>query len=139
MRATAKTCTGAPDLFASSAARSTAAFGIGRPSVASSTPPRCAVAAARLIVRRRGMRGGRGAGGPAPRRIRLGAGARQSRRHRLHVLLVLDGLAVPVERQGWEAGGGPRGRGDGGGGGPRGGPGGGGGGGAGLRGPCRIG
>src|SRR5256885_16106029 len=99
MRATAKTCTGAPDLFASSAARSTAAFGIGRPSVASSTPPRCAVAAARLIVRRGGMRVGRGAGVPAPRRIRLGAGARERRKHRLHVLLVLDLLAVPVERQ----------------------------------------
>src|SRR5712691_7691648 len=99
MRASAKTCTGAPDLFASSAARSTAAFGIGRPSVASSTPPRGAVAAARLIVRRRGMRVGRGAGFPAPRRIRLGAGARQSRGRRLHMLLVLDVLAIPVERQ----------------------------------------
>src|SRR5207245_6444756 len=100
MRATAKTCTGAPDLFASSAARSTAAFGIGRPSVASNTPPRGAVAAACLIVRRRGMRVGRGAGVPAPhRRIRLGAGARQSRGHRLRVLLVLDVLAIPVERQ----------------------------------------
>src|SRR5712692_5984696 len=99
MRAIAKTCTGAPTSFASSAARSTAAFGIVRPSVASNTPPRGAVAAARLIVRRRGMRVGRGAGIPAPRRIRLGAVARQSRGHRLHVLLVLYVLAVPVERQ----------------------------------------
>src|SRR5438477_12981941 len=100
MRATAKTCTGAPALFASSAARSTAAFGIGRPSVASNTPPRGAVAAARLIVRRRGMRVGDGA--PVvrrPVRIRLGAGAWQSRGRRLQVLLVLDLLAIPVERQ----------------------------------------
>src|ERR1700694_1865607 len=101
MRATAKTWTGAPAARASSAAFCTAAFEIGLPSVARSTPPWGAVAVGLLMVRRRGMREGEWGRRPCRRpSVWLCAVGRDSR-GRLRCLrpFVFDALPVPVERE----------------------------------------